>query len=453
MMTTSAFAATDGLIADSCFNEPMAEAGDKVSASGWSLPAVDGERWQQTALADGPAKTGLCWSAGEKDDVSEAVSTSFDAEYYGEYEVSFALRCDPGVALRVTVGGDRLLAELTAHPATWQRQRLRFNTRDVGGKIPLRLAGTRVKPPAGKPSARLWITDVQVCPVPFSVAGRVNLAKGRPYSFLAPPDYPHCTDPGDVKQLTDGVRTEGYFWGQKSTVGWGAAGDKGITIDLGADKPIAGVAVSSAAGAAGAEWPDHLYILASADGNNVFLAGDLVTLSREENGDPPFGRYSHHTFRTTRLPTHARYLTVAAQTPPQCNFFFVDEIEVYQGDPASLTRPYEGDWFPGVEAFAKAEAGRGAYLDEAKQLDRKLALEGMKKIAAQYPRYKEILRQAAASSSCKAAALALQKEWERVLAAERGGCFEGFWRADALVDRTENLKSRFFLNQVQGGAK
>jgi len=43
-----------------------------------------------------------------------------------------------------------------------------------------------------------------------------NLALGKPYTFHPRPNYPHCTDPGDKTQLTDGQVTSGYFWTQKT---------------------------------------------------------------------------------------------------------------------------------------------------------------------------------------------------------------------------------------------
>ncbi len=47
-----------------------------------------------------------------------------------------------------------------------------------------------------------------------------NIALGKSYSLAPAPNYPHCTDPGDARQLTDGARVEGYFWTQQGTVGW-----------------------------------------------------------------------------------------------------------------------------------------------------------------------------------------------------------------------------------------
>ena len=61
-----------------------------------------------------------------------------------------------------------------------------------------------------------------------------NLARGKPYRLAPAPTYRHCTDGGDRTQLTDGVYTKGYFWTQKTTVGWQNVNRAQVTIDLGA---------------------------------------------------------------------------------------------------------------------------------------------------------------------------------------------------------------------------
>ncbi len=65
---------------------------------------------------------------------------------------------------------------------------------------------------------------------------------------LSGPNYGLCSDPGDAEQLTDGVYTEGYFWVQKSTVGYAEKTPSMVTIDLGEVKPIRGVSYHTAGG-------------------------------------------------------------------------------------------------------------------------------------------------------------------------------------------------------------
>lgn len=65
-----------------------------------------------------------------------------------------------------------------------------------------------------------------------------NLALGKSYTLALAPNYEHCTDPCDARQLTDGVRVDGYFWTQQGTVGWSGVVPARITLDLRA--PLSG---------------------------------------------------------------------------------------------------------------------------------------------------------------------------------------------------------------------
>ena len=165
-----------------------------------------------------------------------------------------------------------------------------------------------------------------------------NLARGKPYS-LTKPNYHHCTEPGDKTQLTDGVYSQGYFWTQKTTVGWSGGAPQYVTIDLGKDSPIRGVSWSTAAGVAGVEWLDALILFVSLDGKRWHEAGDLVQLSAAK-GEPPKGKYGTHVYWTDALATHGRYVQLAAL--PRGPYLFVDEIEVFKGDDALLGKPLPG---------------------------------------------------------------------------------------------------------------
>jgi len=62
---------------------------------------------------------------------------------------------------------------------------------------------------------------------PTSVTGaQGNVALHKSYRLSPGPSYRHCTDSGDRTQLTDGVYTKGYFWTQKTTVGWAVASSR-----------------------------------------------------------------------------------------------------------------------------------------------------------------------------------------------------------------------------------
>ena len=165
-----------------------------------------------------------------------------------------------------------------------------------------------------------------------------NLAVGKPYT-LTRPNYHYCTEPGDKTQLTDGVYTKGYFWTQKTTVGWSGGAPQYVSIDLGQDSPIKGVSWSTAAGVAGVRWPEALIVFVSLDGRQWHEAGDLVQLSARKV-QPPKGEYATHVYWTDAVATHGRYLQIAAV--PRGPYLFVDEIEVFEGDEALLDKPLPG---------------------------------------------------------------------------------------------------------------
>ncbi len=179
-----------------------------------------------------------------------------------------------------------------------------------------------------------------------------NIALGRPYTLEPAARYPYSTDEGDATQLTDGAFTVGYFWTQPSTVGWIRAQRADVTIDLGEDRPIAGVSVNSGAGIAGVAWPNALYLLVSDDGEDWYLVGDLRTLSADEVG-PPGAGYQIHRFATSALRTHGRYLRLLAIYFP---FFFADEIEVYRGPDELLAVNPPGERIDDPVAFAREGA-------------------------------------------------------------------------------------------------
>jgi len=173
-----------------------------------------------------------------------------------------------------------------------------------------------------------------------------NVALGMPYT-MTEPTYRLCTDADDAVQLTDGVRTEGHFWTNKTTVGWSGGAAKFITIDLGEIQPICGIGFSTAAGVADVEWPSDILVFVSDDGDAWHMAGDLLDLSAAVS-PPPDDGYATHVFRTTALHTHAQYVQIVAV--PDGSYLFVDEIEVYRGEDAWLAEALPGDAKPDVRS-------------------------------------------------------------------------------------------------------
>ncbi len=168
--------------------------------------------------------------------------------------------------------------------------------------------------------------------------GPENIAAGAACTFSPAPNYTHCTDPDDAKQLTDGQYVQGHFWTQPGTVGWSGCGQVIITLDLGADKPISGLSFSTAAGAAGVSWPKSIAILTAGEDGLFHDAGDLVALSAAKAVPPPEG-YANYRFTTEALHTHARRVALVVFGDA---YIFCDEIEVYKGDAAWVNEPLPG---------------------------------------------------------------------------------------------------------------
>jgi len=166
-----------------------------------------------------------------------------------------------------------------------------------------------------------------------------NIALGRPYT-LSPPNYQRCTDPDDIIQLTDGQYVEGYFWVQKGTVGWVGGGTKFVTIDLGRVRPISGVSFDTAAGVADVQWPASILVYVSDDGELWHCVGDLVQMVSPE-ALPPYGQYARSKLTAMGWRVHGRYVQLAIEL--RGSYGFVDEIEVYEGDPTALTEPLPGE--------------------------------------------------------------------------------------------------------------
>lgn len=173
-----------------------------------------------------------------------------------------------------------------------------------------------------------------------------NLALGKPYT-MTPPNYSYSTDPDDKVQLTDGVRTAGHFWTQKTTVGWSGKAGAYVTIDLGEVYPIRGVAFGTAAGVAEVRWPAHILLFVSDDGQVWYEAGDLVALSAADAPLPAYGEYHAATLVTHRLRTYGRYVQLYVE--PEGSYTFCDEIEVYRGEDDWTAEARQGEGIADVQ--------------------------------------------------------------------------------------------------------
>jgi len=199
-----------------------------------------------------------------------------------------------------------------------------------------------------------------------------NLALGKACTLDPAPDYSRCTDPGDATQLTDGQYRIGYCWTQKGTVGWNNAYPAVITLDLGTMEPSRGVSFNTAAGVAGVEWPQAVYVLVSDDGKTFHEAGELVSLSAEREPFPKAG-YAVHRLWTDALETHGRFVAFIVAA---AGYAFSDEIEVYRGEPSWVTLPQAGEPVSDLRRYCADQAVSRGVLQRLRQ-----DIEAVRKLA------------------------------------------------------------------------
>ena len=253
-----------------------------------------------------------------------------------------------------------------------------------------------------------------------------NLALGKPYTLNPAPDYAHCTDPGDATQLTDGQYTSGYFWTQKGTVGWNNANPAIITIDLGKAEPIRGVSFNMAAGVAGVDWPQAIYVLVSDDGSAFRQAGELVSLSAKREALPKAG-YAVHRFGTDALQTHGRYVGFVLAA---AGYGFVDEIEVYRGEQNWMGLPLAGEPISDLRRYFGDQAvARGV----------------MRRLGAEIAAVRELAKGLQSSAASQEAEAELQ-----AVTQELPGLAAGKWPADfRAVLPMNDLHRRVFRAQAR----
>lgn len=160
-----------------------------------------------------------------------------------------------------------------------------------------------------------------------------NLALGKKYSILPKPNYALTADASDSTSLTDGKYTRGYFWTQKSTVGWQRAKRVEIYLDLGTVYIIREVTFNTARGLAsgGVSFPSHIETFIGREDSTYFWAGDMV-----ESGDEHELGYSVRKFSLNGINASGRYVLLVIY--PKGPFVFCDEVEVIEG---AIERPVQ----------------------------------------------------------------------------------------------------------------
>ncbi len=184
-----------------------------------------------------------------------------------------------------------------------------------------------------------------------------NIALGRPYTLDPAPNYPHCKDANDPRDLTDGVYGTGPelpgLWALKTSVGWMFATPT-ITIDLGETRSIDGLSFSTAAGDGGVGFLRQLFLFVSDDGIHwKAVKENLVDLSAAKRGKPPENRPALWRYQVRGLDVSGRYVAIVpapgCDNPDDKNYVFCDEIKIFGGDKdpqesqgKTLTIPGEG---------------------------------------------------------------------------------------------------------------
>jgi len=328
---------------------------DFESKGGWQLPATAQDL---CGIIDDDGRSGQHSLRFKVDEpaVLPPVTQILACRPNHEYVLTAAFKCagDMKPIVSVSVGGNERMVNVritAGAEAAWHAKSARFNSGPHDKLLVTIHASSDAARgnPAGPGVA--WVDDVDVLssedvPVGAQIAGGYtgkpigkNIALGKTYTFNKKSEYKYCADEGDARQLTDGQYSVGYFWVQKSTVGWRHGSPVIITFDLGQVEPVAGVSFSTAAGTAGVAWPTCIFILTSEDGKTWRSAGELLELSGE-HGIPRADRYSAHRFVTGQLATKGRYVRLAIKSAGA--YTFCDEVEIYRGPDELLGRPMAG---------------------------------------------------------------------------------------------------------------
>lgn len=152
-----------------------------------------------------------------------------------------------------------------------------------------------------------------------------NLAMGKPYSLSPKPNYQYSAPSGDITSLTDGRHTFGYFWTQKTTVGWSGVKIVEILIDLENESNISAINFSTARGIhAGVSYPSPIHAYVGRDKNHLAYVGD-VSATRSNTA----GAYETKRFLLENLNIKGRY--VLLEVHARGDYIFCDEIEVLAG--------------------------------------------------------------------------------------------------------------------------
>ncbi|MBO4345952.1 MAG: hypothetical protein J5833_09350, partial [Victivallales bacterium] len=268
-----------------------------------------------------------------------------------DYTLLFWYKCDgvaPSIAVKDNAGRD--VVRFSASDAKfnrWQHSRQNFRS-GADADHTLVLDGDYRKIDVG----RSFFDSIEILPkaeaakrpLPqTTVNNGDNIALNKKYTMAKAPDYHLCRDADDAVQLTDGGKTVGYFWTQKSTVGWHSNKPAIVVIDLEKTEPICGASWScAAAAAAGVHWPSSIWVLSSEDKENWQFLGDLVEFGTREKKAPDHSSFINFTYETREMKGKGRYVALIG-TAPGGSAIFCDEIEIYRGSDDLLKEPMKAE--------------------------------------------------------------------------------------------------------------
>lgn len=156
-----------------------------------------------------------------------------------------------------------------------------------------------------------------------------NLALNKPYSVAPNPNYKDTALPNDKTSLTDGKRTQGYFWKSRSTVGWKNTGKIIVNIDLKTPNVVGKVKFSTGSyNRANVYSPSNVFVFGSLDNNSYSYLGDLS--ANFKNSDDKYNL--HELELNIKASNKFRYFQLVII--PQGLYAFVDEIEIIKANSA-----------------------------------------------------------------------------------------------------------------------
>lgn len=310
--------------------------------SGWTLEKTSSGAWA-FVNDDGVVKsmsvryTAVANAGALLQNVTLAAKTDYSLLFWYKNAGAFptvALKADNGKTIAVCTGDRNIKGR-------WYPARMDFNS---GDSVTYCIA---ISCEDISSDGKAFIDCVEIIPkaeadarkaAKSETAASDNIALHKKYTLLTHPDYRHCTDPDDAIQLTDGVKTVGYFWTQKSTVGWCTQKPAMVVVDLEREEPICGVSWNTAAGTAGVFWPESILVFASNDQKQWNLMGDLVIDGTVGRMPPSPNNYEIFNYSTRDYRACGRYVAFMV-TAQKGSEIFCDEIEIYRGDESCRQNP------------------------------------------------------------------------------------------------------------------